>query len=263
MLHQSKKFGLILAAGRGRRMGKDSQLPKCLSKVKGKALIDIQISAMRAVNVSSIVVLTGYKRHLVAPFGDLEVFNDDWEQTNMVYSLLKAGPVVNQSGCVVSYGDIFYEESALKTLMDCPNDISILYSDKWIELWKMRSDDPLNDAETLKYGSEGQIIELGKKPKSINQIKGQYTGLFKISYHKIKEFIYFYDQLNRSLLYDGRSFKQMYMTSFLQLLIESGWMIMPAKVNNGWLEVDTVKDIQLYERLSVEGKLDYLWKKDN
>ena len=35
---------------------------------------------------------------------------------------------------------------------------------------------------------------------------------------------------------------------------------MPANVNHGWLEVDTAEDIQLYERLSAEGKLDILWK---
>ena len=52
----------------------------------------------------------------------------------------------------------------------------------------------------------------------------------------------------------------MYMTTFLQLLIDDGWMIMPAHVNHGWLEVDTVEDLKLYEKLSLEGKLDALWK---
>ena len=52
----------------------------------------------------------------------------------------------------------------------------------------------------------------------------------------------------------------MYMTTFLQLLINAVWMIMPARVNNGWLEVDTIDDLKLYEKLSSEGKLDTFWK---
>ena len=50
------------------------------------------------------------------------------------------------------------------------------------------------------------------------------------------------------------------MTSFLQLLINSGWMVMPAHVRNGWLEVDTVEDLLLYERLYAEEKLNVLWR---
>lgn len=150
----------------------------------------------------------------------------------------------------------------LEITMDTPGDVVVMVDDGWVDLWSLRNEDPLNDAETLKYGVNGQIIELGKKPKSLDDIKGQYTGLVKISYNKISELISFYDQLDHSLLYEGRAFKQMYMTCFLQLLINAGWMVMPANVNHGWLEVDTVEDINLYERLSAEGKLDFLWKKN-
>lgn len=244
MLHQSKNFGLILAAGRGRRMGKDSQLPKCLSKVKGKALIDIQISAMRAVNVSSIVVLTGYKRHLIAPFGDLEVFNDDWEQTNMVYSLLKAGPVVNQSGCVVSYGDIFYEESALKTLLDCPNDISILYSDKWIELWKMRSDDPLNDAETFQLNSDQTVKLIGTRPQTLEEIEGQYMGVLRFTTSGWNAFETFANTLPRLTL------MEISMTNILNLMISKGISRIGAvKYSGTWGEIDTESDLDLYNSI--------------
>lgn len=58
----------------------------------------------------------------------------------------------------------------------------------------------------------------------------------------------------------GHNFKKMYMTSFLQLFINAGWMIMPAHVNHGWLEIDTAEDLKLYEKLSHNKKLDYLWK---
>ena len=37
-------------------------------------------------------------------------------------------------------------------------------------------------------------------------------------------------------------------------------MIMPARVNHGWLEIDTAEDLKLYEKLSAKKKLDGLWK---
>ena len=55
----------------------------------------------------------------------------------------------------------------------------------------------------------------------------------------------------------------MFLTSFLQKMIDNGWMVMPAKVNNGWLEIDTLEDLKLYEKLSSHRQLDTFWKKDD
>ena len=41
-------------------------------------------------------------------------------------------------------------------------------------------ENPLDDAETLKI-KNGNIIEIGKKAYSYDEIEGQYIGLFKIS----------------------------------------------------------------------------------
>ena len=51
----------------------------------------------------------------------------------------------------------------------------------------------------------------------------------------------------------------MYMTSFLQHLINSGWEVQSVPVANGWLEVDTVEDLELYSRMQTEGTLDQLY----
>ncbi len=42
----------------------------------------------------------------------------------------------------------------------------------------------------------------------------------------------------------------MYLTSLLQLLIDAGWPVRGVRVHGGWLEVDTVSDLNLYERLA-------------
>ena len=47
----------------------------------------------------------------------------------------------------------------------------------------------------------------------------------------------------------------MYMTSFIQSLIDSGWEVRPAFSENGWLEVDTLHDLKTYEALARDGVL--------
>ena len=54
----------------------------------------------------------------------------------------------------------------------------------------------------------------------------------------------------------------MYMTSFLQLLIDSGWKAKAVLVNNGWLEVDTVEDLETYEAMAASGRLDPFYRPD-
>ena len=52
------------------------------------------------------------------------------------------------------------------------------------------------------------------------------------------------------------------MTSFIQLMIDAGWQVKAAVVQNGWLEVDTVDDIELYKHLHNEGRLNTFCKLD-
>jgi len=239
---QDREFGLVLAAGRGRRMGNSSLKPKCLNTVRGKALIEYQVSALRAANVSTVVVITGYKRHLIEPYGDLEVFNDEWQDTNMVFSLLKASSVVGESGFLVSYGDIFYEESAFQLLLACPHEISILYSDNWKDLWKMRSDEPLADAESFQLYSDNTLKLIGTRPQSFEEIEGQYMGVLRFSISGWKIFTL----LANSLPLDIR--RTISMTSVLNLIISQGLAKIGAVKYSGWWgEIDTESDLRLYD----------------
>ena len=98
-------------------------------------------------------------------------------------------------------------------LLDCDDDIAIMIDLKWLDLWNARMDNPLEDAETLVMDKNHYIIELGRKPKSYNQIHGQYTGLIKIKSNKTKKLIEFYKSLDRNASYDNKNFDNMYMTT--------------------------------------------------
>jgi choline kinase len=254
---------LILAAGEGTRLRPYTyDCPKGLVPLFGKPLVSHQIDTLKACGVESIAIATGYKAEKFAALGYQMFHNELFASTNMVESLFAARSCLEQAkgDVLISYGDIVYQQKNLQSVLATDGDIVVMVDDGWLDLWSARNENPLNDAETLKYGKQGQIIELGKKPTSLDDINGQYTGLIKIPSQKIADFISFYDQLDRAVQYDGRAFEQMYMTSFLQLLIDAGWMVMPAHVSHGWLEVDTVEDLQLYGRLSAERRLNALWR---
>ena len=48
----------------------------------------------------------------------------------------------------------------------------------------------------------------------------------------------------------------MYMTDFLQYLINIGFEIDIEQVNGGWLEVDTVDDLKTYDELIKRGEIE-------
>ena len=101
----------------------------------------------------------------------------------MVASLTCAEQWLKLEPCIVSYSDIFYEASAILSLMNCTAPLAVTYDPNWLNIWGKRFNDPLTDAETFLINSHNEIIEIGNKPKSIEEVKGQYMGLLRITPH--------------------------------------------------------------------------------
>lgn len=249
---------LILAAGQGSRLRPlTNTRPKCLVELNGKSLLSHQFKTLNSVMIGDIHVVTGYLAQKIEALGIETSYNEKYDKTNMVYSLFCAMEFLKscEEDLVIAYGDIIYEKKNLDALMESEHDISCMIDKNWLKLWSLRNENPLDDAETLVVDSVDNIIEIGKKPINYENIKGQYTGLIKIKAEAIPKIIAFYKSLNNQANYDGQDFDNMYMTSFLQQMIDCGFNIHAVFVSNGWLEVDTVLDLQLYEQLQLNGEL--------
>jgi NDP-sugar pyrophosphorylase family protein len=85
-------------------------------------------------------------------------------------------------------------------------------------------------------------------------------GLFKVRADYVVRFEQVYRQLDPSAEYEGKDKDNMYMTSFLQHLIDVGWQVQAVPVDGGWLEIDTIEDLELYHRLEAEGSLSQLYR---
>lgn len=254
---------IILAAGQGTRLRPlTNNKPKCLVPLMGKPLIQHQIEVLTAAGIVDIHIVTGYCGDQLEILGYSTSVNPHFEKTNMVESLFAARKFMEtcNEDLLICYGDIVYQSENLSSLLQGKDPITLMIDNAWRELWSLRLDNPLDDAETLLFDKQGYIRELGKKPSSYNQIQGQYTGLIKVRNDQLPAMIAFYDGLDRTALYEDKDFENMYMTTFLQSLINSGWKIGAAIVNNGWLEVDSVDDLHCYETMAKNGQLDKFYK---
>lgn len=246
---------IILAAGQGTRLRPyTNDRPKCMVELKGKPLLHHQLEAIEqcGVNRTDIALAAGYLQEaLVAP-GIKQFRNEQYATTNMVTTLFAAEEFM-QAGedLIISYGDIVYKPDVFKRLLATAGDLVVAADLDWYDLWKLRMDNPLDDAETFKMTKDGKVLELGKIPKTRDDAQAQYIGLIKIAGNKVAEFVQYYHAMDKAAEYDGKDFDNMYMTSLIQSIIDAGWNVRAALINRSWLEVDSVADLEAYEKLDV------------
>ena len=120
----------------------------------------------------------------------------------------------------------------------------------------------MTDAESLILNHDSTIKEIGLKTHEYKNIEGQYIGLIKVRKDKLKDFIKFYQDLEKQMLPNLKAFNNMYLTEFIQSLIDSSWEVKGISIKGGWLEVDSLTDLDLYENLSKDKKLAPLCRLD-
>jgi len=247
---------IILAAGEGKRLRPYTlHRPKAMVSLFGKPIIERQVEIFRSVGIEDIIVVTGYKAQQMSHLPCEMVFNPNFSNSNMVYSLFAAEKFFKDSDIIVSYADIVFERKSLEKLLISNNEIDVLVDKGWRDLWTLRFRDPLSDAESMIIDKKGFIEQLGKKTNNYQEIQGQYMGLFKIRADMIRKLSSFYKNLDTERQYDTQSFNDMYMTSFIQLLINDGWKVASTNVMHGWLELDSCDDLDLYEKLKESGEI--------
>ena len=237
--------GIILAAGRGSRLASLTEnQPKCFTQLKGKSLIKWQLHALRGAGVQDIAVVTGYQSRSFN-FNLTYFFNDQWSESNMVTSLVRASAWLAHETCIVSYSDIVYSTDAVRSLQATTGDIVISYDPNWLELWQLRFEQPLNDAESFRV-SYGQLLEIGAQPDSLEQVEGQYMGLLKITAEGWRQISGYLKTL------PIHEQKQLDMTGLLRRMLTQGAIIKTAPIKDRWFEVDSVSDLACYESLDLD-----------
>jgi len=251
---------IILSAGIGSRLRPyTNNKPKCLVKVGGKPILERQLEIIKqcGINKKSISIVGGYLCDRLRKYNLNVIENKNFNSTNMVYSLfLGLKNLKIEEDLIISYGDIIYEKKVLQKLVNSNFPISVVADKAWSKLWDLRMENVLEDAETFKYDSKLNILELGRKTNSINEIEAQYIGLIKVKKEFLKKVKDIYEGFYKNNSSEKESLKNMYMTSFLEVLIERNIPVKACLIESGWLEVDTKKDLEIYNQLDDKKKLD-------
>lgn len=214
--------------------------------LRGMPLIDHQLVVLRAAGITDLHVVAGYLEDRLNRPGLIKHINPAYASTNMVTTLFSViSLLTGAEDVIITYGDIVYEMRVLDALIESDAPVTLGVDLEWRSFWQARMDDPLSDAETLKLENTNRIIEVGKKATSYDQIMGQYMGLIKIRADHVQKLVAAWQALDRDALYDGRDLDNMFMTSFLQHLIDVGWDVQAAFTKNGWLEVDEPADLEM------------------
>lgn len=234
---------LILAAGRGSRMGTATRRrPKCMTPLEGRPLIAWQADALSAGGAGEVAVVVGYRAAGVRLPGAVRFSNPRWRETNMVRSLERAGRWLAAGPCVVSYSDIVYGPEPVRRLAACRADVAVTYDRLWLRQWKARFADPLQDAETFRVDRRGRVVDIGRKPRSLAEVGGQYMGLLRFTPRGWR----------RTRAWLGRlapaARDRLDMTSLLRGLVESGVPVRGVPVDGGWFEVDSLSDLAACRR---------------
>ena len=183
--------GIILAAGKGSRLnGTAGDSPKCLVKAGGVTLIERQIRALRYAGVDDIAVVVGCQAEQVrrACGQDITyVENDNYAQTNSMYSLWMARPLLFE-GFVVLNCDVLFHPVLLNDLLTSRHEDALLLA------YREADQPPFGDEEMKVRVQCGRVREMSKQMRP-DDADGENLGIVKFGPQGAKELVKIMDRL--------------------------------------------------------------------
>jgi len=247
---------VILCAGIGSRLRPYTlETPKCLVEVDNVPLLTRQINVLNHCGVNKLTIVGGYKYEQLLKINRNAnvIVNDQYTSTNMLYSLALWFKSINlddiDEDILVSYGDIVYSKQIIKLLNDDKNQISVAVDLGWKEYWRQRSDNPLDDLESLKLSANNKIIDIGQKVSDMKKIEGQYIGLIRLKRSILADIKRILVNTEMTGYVGNKPYIEAYLTDFLQYLIQNDINIHAVTSTFPWIEIDTVSDLKLEETI--------------
>ena len=226
---------ILLAAGRGSRLKSLTEdLPKCLNTYQGKPLIQhtLELASKFKEQIRKIVIISGYRGELLTKLGYEVLENTEWSFSGPFRSMAIAHKYLESSSCIVSYTDIVYGDEFLQSCLSSRANIFLPSNANYNESWNGRQVEIFEDLETFAFvGSK--LIEIGNRPKTHNEIQGQFAGILKTTPE------------GWQALFDvakGVDSRRLDITSLLSLAIKEGVNIECEQVRSSWKEFDLPSD---------------------
>jgi choline kinase len=239
---------IIIGAGRGSRLAHHTQaIPKTLVEVSGQPMLEFILDALGEAGFarSDVVFVCGYAEDVVRERYPEFTFvrNADWENNNILLSLLKAREFL-QDGFVSTYADIVYEGEIVRKLVASPHDLVLGCDTAWRRRYVNRSQHPETDAEKLR--AEGsRVVALSRHIPS-DAAQGEFIGVMKATAAGAATLLEHFDAAEKlhagGIFREGRTFERAYLIDLLAEMLEAGVPLHREDTHGGYMEIDTVED---------------------
>lgn len=256
------KRAIIIAAGRGRRLGPHTQeVPKCMVQVGQHPILAWQWKALSAAGIEEVVLIRGYLAEVLTSFASglvpsiSFVDNPEWQSNNVLLSLACARAALDQP-VLLSYSDILFTPAVARAAAQSPAELGLIIDRRFRDIYEGRSEHPLDEAEVSSLAADGSVAKVGKRALPAEESVGEFIGLAKLGERGVALFAQLLDELIAA--YRGRdgepfqraaTFRNAYLTDLLQELIDRGAAaplggVQPIWIEGQWREIDTGQDLE-------------------
>lgn len=228
---------IILAAGKGTRM--QSELPKVLHPVGGKAILQRVIDEATLLAPSKIIVVYGYGGETVKQyFADTEVeWVEQVEQLGTGHAVMEAIPALEaEAQVLVLLGDVPLIQHAMCQQL-------LTESQRGLGVLSCQKADPTGYGRIIREDGEVKaIVEHKDATEQQRQVDEVNTGIMSMPASSLKKWL---SQIN-----DNNAQQEYYLTDIVKLAVDEGSQVSATMVRDEWAVagVNSKKDLAGVER---------------
>ena len=227
--------GLILAAGKGTRMG-NIEVPKCLLEINGVPIIKHQINSFKKNGINDIVVVTGYKSEMIHDLLNDQVqyvHNSKFNEMNNIYSVWLAIQKL-QDDFICVYGDLMFDEEILKKCLEIKSEIGLMVETNTRD-------------ETMKVKIENEKIVAVNKKIDYKTADGNFVGMAKFSKNVLK---ILFNEIDYLITENIDGYYTLGIENLIKKNVEVGY-----QVTNGlsWMDIDEEREFEESQKIFRDG----------
>ena len=232
---------LLLAAGMGSRLFPLTQnLPKCLTLVNEKSILERLVIGLKQQGFKRLVIVTGYQENCIREFlgtksGNMTIeyiYSPLYKTTNNIYSLWIAREIINEPFILVE-SDIVFDASLLHDMI-FPARIAIARMQPWMNGTTVT----INQSHQVKSFQNGTTTHL-------DEIRYKTINIYSFSLSSWHAII---DRLNQYI--SSGKVNCYYETVFGEMVVDGNLSLQAVSFDNKpWYEVDTIEDLAEAEKL--------------
>ncbi len=227
-------YGLILAAGSGKRIAKKISTPKCLVVINNKTILERQIDSFINADVKKIYIVTGFQSYKITKvlkkykkkIQIQTVHNKIYKTTNNMFSANLASKYLKNKKFILCNGDVVIEKNIVKKLVEGKNENEILIDKNFFD----------DESMKIKTNSQRKIIDISKK------IKKRVDSSVSIDFYKFSRKAS--NKLFEKIKYHIKNVSKNDWTEIALKKILSDCKFYPNDIKDlKWCEIDSYKDL--------------------